>query len=73
MNRCYTCHTDDFADGRFADISSPAGTYPDNQNLHCLSCAVKYTENGTATYEIIPTAEQIETLHDWEVAGIGTN
>lgn len=75
---CYTCGTDDFESGSFSDVSTPPevlGTIGPNahENLFCLSCAAKYEAEGTATFEIMLTIEQLAIEHRWYLAGIGTN
>lgn len=69
--RCYTCHTTDFADGEFVDVTTNPDSYPTGENVHCLSCAAKYEEAGVADYAVIPTPEQIAAAD--RLAGINLN
>lgn len=73
MDRCYSCHTEDFTDGIFTDISTPADEFQGATNAFCLSCAAKYEQQGIATFEAMQTIEQLATETEWAANGIGIN
>lgn len=73
MDRCYSCHTEDFTAGMFADTSTPDDEFRGKVNAFCLSCAAKYEAQGVATFEAMPTIDQLATETEWAANGIGIN